>query len=92
MSGLFSTFGIATRGMSTQQKAIDVTAHNISNANTDGYSRQRAEIETARPQSIGNAGQMGMGANVASVDRVRDSFLDFQTRAENNSYGIYNET
>ncbi len=49
MSGLFGTFNIAKRGMFTQQKALDVTAHNIANVNTDGYSRQRAKISTTRP-------------------------------------------
>jgi flagellar hook-associated protein 1 FlgK len=38
MAGLFSTFNIAVRGMSVQQKAIDVTSHNIANANTEGFS------------------------------------------------------
>ncbi|MGL5085115.1 MAG: flagellar basal body protein, partial [Clostridium sp.] len=37
MSGLFSTFNIAKRGMGVQQRTIDVTSHNISNANTPGY-------------------------------------------------------
>ena len=48
MSGLFGTFNIGTRGLFAQQTAIDVTSHNISNANTDGYSRQRVNIETSR--------------------------------------------
>ena len=38
MSGLFNTFNIAKRGLFVQQKAIDVTSHNIANANTEGYS------------------------------------------------------
>ena len=45
MAGLFSTLNISVRGMNAQQTAIDVTSHNISNANTDGYSRQRATID-----------------------------------------------
>ena len=42
MSGLFSTFNIAKRGINVQQRTIDVTSHNISNVKTPGYSRQRA--------------------------------------------------
>ncbi|MDT8716673.1 flagellar hook-associated protein FlgK [Clostridium sp. 19966] len=90
MSGLFSTFNIAKSGMFTQQKAIDVTSHNIANANTDGYSRQRANIETTRPFSDGSAGQLGTGAQVSSIDRIRDSFLDYQVRNETSTYGTYN--
>jgi flagellar hook-associated protein 1 FlgK len=92
MSGLFSTFNIAKSGMSVQQKAIDVTSHNISNANTAGYSRQRANIETTRPQSLGGmeAGQLGTGAQVSTVERIRDTFLDYQVRNETSVSGQYN--
>ena len=89
MSGLFSTFNIAKRGMNVQQKSIDVTSHNIANSNTVGYSRQRAKIETSRPfggTSMGSsvqAGQLGTGSQIQAIERVRDSFLDFQVRGEN---------
>lgn len=88
MSGLFGTFNIATRGLFAQQRAIDTTSHNIANANTEGYSRQRVTLQTSRPfpmPSLNNAvgpGQLGTGVDVASVDRIRDSFLDYQVRVE----------
>jgi flagellar hook-associated protein 1 FlgK len=95
MSGLFSIFNIANRGMSTQQKAINVTSHNIANANTEGYSRQRTKIETTRPfgmpslNSAAEPGQLGTGAQVAAVERVRDSFLDYQVRVETSKHGEF---
>jgi flagellar hook-associated protein 1 len=95
MSGLFGTFNIAKRGMFVQQKAIDVTSHNIANANTEGYSRQRAVIETTRPAympSLNNSmgpGQSGTGAQITAIERVRDSFMDFQVRNETSTYGKY---
>ncbi|MBK5240381.1 flagellar hook-associated protein FlgK [Clostridium sp.] len=95
MSGLFSTFNVATRGMSAQQKALDVTAHNISNANTEGYSRQRATMETTRPfgmPSMNNAmgvGQLGTGVQISAIVRIRDTFLDYQVRTENGTMGYY---
>lgn len=95
MSGLFSTFNIAKRGMNVQQKSIDVTSHNISNSNTVGYSRQRAKIETTRPfggSSMGSSiqpGQMGTGAQIQAIERVRDNFLDYQVRGENSVLGKY---
>ena len=95
MSGLFSTFSIAKRGMNVQQKSIDVTSHNIANSNTVGYSRQRAKIETSRPfggtsrgSSVG-AGQLGTGAQIQAIERVRDSFLDYQVRGEKAVLGKY---
>lgn len=95
MSGLFSTFNIAKSGMNVQQKSIDVTSHNIANSNTVGYSRQRAKIETSRPfggtamNSSMQAGQIGTGAQIQAIERVRDNFLDFQVRSENSVLGKY---
>jgi flagellar hook-associated protein 1 FlgK len=95
MSGLFSIFNVANRGMNTQQRAINVTSHNIANANTEGYSRQRAIIETTRPfgmpsmNSVAEPGQVGTGAQVAAIQRVRDSFLDYQVRVETSRYGQF---
>lgn len=95
MSGLFSTFNIAKRGMFVQQKAIDVTTHNIANANTEGYSRQRAIIETTRPfgmpsmNNVAEPGQLGTGSEVKAIQRVRDSYLDYQTRLETSTNGRY---
>lgn len=95
MSGLFSTFGIATRGMAAQQMAIDTTAHNVSNANTDGYSRQRVTMETTRPSGMPSCtsqsgpGQVGTGVQVTSIDRIRDTFLDYQVRVETSTLGEY---
>lgn len=95
MSGLFSTFNIARRGMSVSQKQIDVTTHNISNANTAGFSRQRAEAVTTKPfgmpsmNSIAEPGQLGTGVQIESIERIRDSFLDFQVRNETSTMGKY---
>ena len=95
MAGLFSTLNISGSGMSAQQKAIDVTSHNIANANTEGYTRQRAVIEANTPYdmpSVNNAisgGQVGTGAAVTAVQRVRDDFLDYQVRNETSTKGTF---
>ncbi len=95
MSGLFSTFNIAKRGMSAQQMALDVTSHNIANVNTNGYSRQRANMETTSPfgmPSMNNAigpGQLGTGVQVSSITRIRDSYLDYRVREQNGNMGLY---
>ncbi|MGE5628632.1 MAG: flagellar hook-associated protein FlgK [Solirubrobacterales bacterium] len=84
MSGLFGTLNISKSGLFTQQAAIDTTSHNISNANTEGYSRQRVQMVTKRPYSTGvvGTGQIGTGVEVSSIKRIRDSFLDYHTRVE----------
>lgn len=95
MSGLFATFNVAKRGLFAQQKAIDVTTHNIANANTEGYSRQRAMMETTTPfsmPSVNNAigpGQLGTGVQISIIQRVRDEFLDYQFRNESSTMGMY---
>jgi len=94
MSGLYSTLNVAVRGMTAQQGAIDVTSHNIANANTDGYSRQRALMETTTPfgmPTMNNAmgpGQLGTGVQISSISRIRDTYLDYQVRAENGTMGL----
>lgn len=83
---LFFGMNIAVKGMMAQQTALDVTSHNIANANTDGYSRQRVTLEASQPISgLVSTGQMGSGVDVAEITRVRDEFLDDQLRKETSS-------
>lgn len=90
MASIFSTFNSARSGLTTHQSAINVTSHNIANASTIGFSRQRAVITTTRPISIGGeSGQIGTGAQVSAIERVRDSFLDYQVRVETSELGKY---
>lgn len=95
MAGLFDTFTIAKRGLNVQQGAINTTSHNIANANTIGYSRQRAVSETTRPFGgmsrfdSTSVGQVGTGAEITSIMRIRDSFIDYQVRSETGISGYY---
>lgn len=95
MAGLFDTFTVAKRGLNVQQQAINTTSHNIANANTVGYTRQRAVAETTKPfggmsrfDSSG-VGQIGTGAEITSIQRIRDSFIDYQVRNESGKLGNY---
>ncbi|BDU51082.1 flagellar hook-associated protein FlgK [Haliovirga abyssi] len=63
------------QSLMSQQTAIDVTGHNIANANTDGYSRQIADIQSTSYAST-KYGTIGSGADVTGIERVRDEFLD----------------
>jgi flagellar hook-associated protein 1 len=80
-----STFmGLQTslRGLLAEQRALDVTSHNIANANTEGYSRQEATLQTADALALPPVGQLGTGVDVAGYKRIRDTFLDLQYRAQ----------
>lgn len=79
----------ALRGITAQQRALDVTSHNIANAGTEGYSRQ--EVAYAATTSIklpggtngGAAAWLGQGVDIEQFRRLRDGFLDLQYRAQN---------
>lgn len=98
MPGLIGTLYTGISGLNISQDQINVTSHNIANASTDGYSRQRATIHTRTPycmpsmDSTAGPGQFGTGADVTSVDRIRDHFLDFQIRENTSKYGRLNTT
>lgn len=74
MAGLFDTLGTATRGLAVVQSGIATTGHNIANADTPGYSRQRSVLEASRPVET-NAGWIGTGVDQTSVERVVDRFV-----------------
>lgn len=87
---LFSVLNVSKSGMFTAQQSLNTTSHNISNVNTAGYTKQRTKIATTRPQSVsGVAGQVGTGAQVEAIERVRNNFLDYQIRNENSVLGTY---
>lgn len=90
MSGLFATLNTSKSGMFAQQQYINVTSHNISNANTEGYSRQQLILQTARPQTVvGGVGQIGTGVSMKAIERTRNQFLDYQIRKELTHQGTY---
>jgi flagellar hook-associated protein 1 FlgK len=87
-----SFFGIeiAKKALFAQQRAQETVSHNVANANTPGYSRQRAVLESTYMSplsSLPGMGQVGTGVRVSDINRIRDSFADRQFRDENSSFG-----
>jgi len=72
---------IGVSGLRAHQTAISVTSHNIANVNTEGYSRQRANLSSEIPISL-PPGQIGLGTRVTQVLRMRESLLDKNLRLE----------
>ena len=92
MAGLFDTLSTLKRAMNTQQAAINTTSHNMSNVNTEGYSRQRVDMTTSRPYNMYTPSgimQLGTGVDISSISRIRDMFLDVQIRDEYSNLGKY---
>jgi flagellar hook-associated protein 1 FlgK len=64
------------------ETALNVTGHNLTNASTEGYSRQRVEMQAFEPiflpglNRAETPGQIGQGVSVERIERVRDALLD----------------
>jgi flagellar hook-associated protein 1 FlgK len=76
MADLLST---GLTGLRAFQRALETTSHNIANATTPGYSRQRVEIGT-RPAQLYGSGWIGQGAIVQTTRRMYDDYIAMQTR------------
>ena len=76
MRATFMGLEMGKRSIMAQQTALDVTGHNLSNANTVGYTRQEANLVTTRPYHTpmltGNSkvGQLGTGVDVPDIRRL----------------------
>ncbi|NLO89037.1 MAG: flagellar hook-associated protein FlgK [Clostridia bacterium] len=93
MNSTFGGFNIALRALMAQKLMLDIAAHNVANANTPGFTRQRGVLETTPPlpypsiSSSNMLGQIGTGVDVVRVERLRDEFLDVQRRKEIHTQG-----
>jgi len=73
MGGISSILNIMREAMMVQQKAMQVTSHNIANADTPGYTRQRVVFES-NPVLFNNRLKLGLGVKVAEVVQAFDRF------------------
>ncbi|GAA4344836.1 flagellar hook-associated protein FlgK [Angustibacter luteus] len=86
MSSTFSGLSTALNALMSQRAALTVTGQNIANANTVGYTRQRAELasvlsSTKAGMMSGTAiGNNGGGVTVSSIRRLADAFVDARQR------------
>jgi flagellar hook-associated protein 1 FlgK len=80
--------GIGKSGLGAAKRNLATTSHNIANANTEGFSRQRAELVAYKPQGQGNI-VIGKGVDVKSVRRIHDELIEKKVRS-NTSEHNYN--
>ncbi|HFB53808.1 MAG TPA: flagellar hook-associated protein FlgK, partial [Sulfurimonas autotrophica] len=74
MASIFNTLGIGYSGLNAAQVGINTTGHNISNAEVEGYTRQRVITSAATPLQS-RPGQVGNGTEVQDIKRVFDNFV-----------------
>ncbi len=79
MSGGGDILGISVSGAVAAQRTLATTGHNIANANTDGFSRQRVDMHARMPQQHGG-GAVGTGVVADNIRRVYDGFVVTEMR------------
>ena len=79
---LQNLLSIARSALSAHQRAMDVTANNVANASTPGYSRQRLMLTPATPLQ-GPLFTLGRGVDALTLQRSRDAFFDASYRQDN---------
>lgn len=90
MPSTFFGLSIATSGMLSYRAHLNVTAHNIANTKTDGYTRQYAEQSAKYPISLKTSyGMVGAGSEVTAIVNKRDEYYDYKFRKSNAIFGYY---
>lgn len=78
-------FNAANTGITMQRLAIEVTGENVANVNTEGYSRQRVNLESSYVREVGNY-SLGSGVKLGSIERAYDGLLQKQITNTSSSY------
>lgn len=92
--GSFRGLSIGISAVFANQRALDVTGHNISNVNTPGYTRQLISNSATLYQNVGLSGngklmQLGYGVDVQEIRQYRDEFLDQKYKKESTGLGYW---
>ena len=86
MAGLFHSLNIGSESLYANRQGIDTTAHNIANAQTEGYSRQRVKLTQRDPMEKSGL-LIGNGVYVGSIDRFHNKFIERQINLAHNDVG-----
>lgn len=86
MGGLFHTLNIGAESLFASRQGVDTAGHNIANAQTEGFSRQRVELEARAPSETRGV-LIGNGVFVKNITRAHDQFLEKQINDAHQSNG-----
>lgn len=86
MSRIWGMMDVGKRSMMNSQTALQTVSHNIANKSTEGYSRQRVEVQANEPVGQGNI-RVGMGARTTTVSRINNEFIEKQVEREGSVLG-----
>ncbi|MBQ9277225.1 MAG: flagellar hook-associated protein FlgK [Lachnospiraceae bacterium] len=91
-AGTMGRLSIGVTALQTNQYALNTTAHNLTNTQTDGYSRQQVMLTDREYNKLGkdyNVQKAGIGVTTAEIRQVRDSFADIAYRGETGRMNYY---
>ena len=89
MSKISAMIDVGRRSLMNSQTALQTVSHNIANKSTEGYSRQRVDLQANVP--IGSSRvRVGMGARASSVTRINNPFIEKQILNEGAELGFMN--
>lgn len=89
MGSTFAGIEMGKSALNAFRLGMQTVGHNISNMNTEGYSRQRVNFATVTPMTLPGVGQVGQGMYANEINRIRDEFLDFQYRNNQATLGYW---
>ena len=90
MASTFFGLSISYKGLQAAQTSITTSAHNLSNINTEGYTKQSAELKAADSlRTFSSYGTIGAGVDVVGINQTRDSYYDQKYRNDMSNYGQY---
>ncbi|MBN1687322.1 MAG: flagellar hook-associated protein FlgK [Spirochaetales bacterium] len=95
MQSAFTGIELGKRSLMAHTQGMYTVGHNMSNASTDGYSRQRVEMQPFDPiylpglNRAETAGQLGQGVSVTTIRRIRDVILEERIVAQANGQGYW---
>ncbi len=92
MGGILSSLNTAYTGLKTHQVMVDVTGHNISNANNEHYTRQRVVVSANTPLNTANY-SWGQGVEITTIERIHDEFVfaRYRKAAQEKEFSSYEE-
>ena len=95
MASLMGSLYIGASGLQVSNNALNTTAHNMSNIDTEGYTRQQVSQGTRAYQTLEKKNeciawkQIGTGVQYNNCKQVRSEFLDISYRRESGRYAFY---
>ena len=91
----FASIELGKRSLFAHQQSIQTAGHNISNSSTEGYTRQRVQLDSYAPlyrpdlSRAETPGQIGQGVSVSAISRLRDELLDQRIVAQTDEQGYW---